>query len=156
LLFGKIQDRNNPQYLQLIQRQKQALLALASSMENQTPPTPPAPQVEEPSYINIDDFAKVQLKVATIIEATKVPKADKLLQLTLDLGTERRTVLSGIAEHYSPEQVIGQQVVLVANLAPRKMRGIESQGMILMASDASGKLLFVQPKELCSAGAEVR
>jgi methionyl-tRNA synthetase len=156
LLFGKIQDRNNPQYLQLIQQQKQALLALASSMENQTPPTPPAPQVEEPSYINIDDFAKVQLKVATIIEATKVPKADKLLQLTLDLGTERRTVLSGIAEHYNPEQVIGQQVILVANLAPRKMRGIESQGMILMASDASGKLLFVQPKELCSTGAEVR
>jgi methionyl-tRNA synthetase len=106
--------------------------------------------------IVFDDFEKIDLRVGKIIEAIKVPKADKLLQLTLDLGFEKRTVVSGIAAHYSPEEVIGKQVTLVANLAPRKMRGIESNGMILMAENAEGKLIFVNPSEEAVNGCSVK
>jgi methionyl-tRNA synthetase len=107
--------------------------------------------------ITFDDFAKLDLRVGTITAAEKVPKADKLLKLSIDLGeAEPRTVVSGIAEHYAPEDIVGQQVVLVANLAPRKMRGVESQGMVLMAEDAAGKLVFVQPKDVVAPGGEVR
>ena len=116
----------------------------------------PANEAASKPLINIDDFAKIDLRAATILEAERVPKADKLLRLLLDLGTEKRTVLSGIAEHFSPEEIVGRQVTLVANLAPRKMRGIESQGMILMASDAGGKLVFVSPTEQTTPGSEVR
>ncbi len=106
--------------------------------------------------IVFDDFEKIDLRVGKIIEAIKVPKADKLLQLTVDLGFEKRTVVSGIAAHYSPEEVIGKQVTLVANLAPRKMRGIESNGMILMAENAEGKLIFVNPSEEAVNGCSVK
>ncbi len=92
-----------------------------------------------------DDFAKLDLRVGTITEAEKVEKADRLLKLTVDLGFEVRTIVSGIAEHFTPEEAKGQHVVVVANLAPRKLRGIESNGMILMAEDSSGKLKFVAP-----------
>ncbi len=95
--------------------------------------------------VNYDDFARMDIRTATIIHAEKVEKADKLLKLTLSLGSEQRTVLSGIAQHYSPEEIIGRQVCLLANLAPRTMRGIESQGMILMAENSEGKLSFVSP-----------
>jgi methionyl-tRNA synthetase len=105
--------------------------------------------------IVFDDFAKIDLKVGTIISAKKVEKADKLLQLEIDLGFEKRTVLSGIAEHFSPEQIEGKQVVVVANLAPRKMRGIESNGMILMAEDKEGKLHFVKPENVIENGSGV-
>ncbi|MNE71578.1 Methionine--tRNA ligase [compost metagenome] len=83
-------------------------------------------------------------------------KADKLLQLEVDLGFEKRTIVSGIALHYQPEEVIGQQVVVVVNLAPRKMRGIESAGMILMGEDAAGKLVFISPKNIVNSGVEVK
>lgn len=106
--------------------------------------------------ITIDDFNKIDLRAGTIIEAKKVEKADKLLQLTIDMGFEIRTVLSGIAMHYKPEDIVGQQVTVVANLAPRKMRGIDSYGMILMAEDADGKLVFVNPKEGISNGSDVK
>ena len=106
--------------------------------------------------ITIDDFAKIDLKVGTILSAEKVEKADKLLNLQIDLGFEKRTILSGIAKHFSPEEIIGKQVVVVANLAPRKMRGIESNGMILMAEDKEGKLHFVKPENLVGNGSEVR
>jgi methionyl-tRNA synthetase len=106
--------------------------------------------------ITIDDFLKIDLRVATIIAAEKVPKADKLLQLTLDLGFEQRTVLSGIALHYAPEEIIGKQVTLVANLAPRKMKGIESKGMILMSEDADCKLVFVNPQQVSTNGGTVQ
>ncbi len=107
--------------------------------------------------ITFDDFAKLDLRVGTIVAAERVPKADKLLKLSIDIGeAQPRTVVSGIAMHYAPEQLQGQQVVLVANLEPRKMRGVESQGMVLMAEDATGKLVFVQPKEVVGPGAEVR
>jgi methionyl-tRNA synthetase len=92
-----------------------------------------------------DDFSKMDLRVATIVAAEKVEKADKLLKLTLDTGIDTRTVVSGIALHFNADEIIGKQVTLLANLAPRKIRGIESNGMILMAEDADGKLVFVQP-----------
>ena len=105
--------------------------------------------------IVFDDFAKIDLKVGTILTAEKVEKADKLLKLSIDLGFETRTIVSGIALHFKPEEIIGKQVVVVANLAPRKMRGIESNGMILMAEDNAGKLHFVNPNEAINPGAPV-
>ena len=105
--------------------------------------------------IGFDDFAKIDLKVGTILSAEKVEKADKLLKLSVDLGFETRTIVSGIALHFKPEDIVGKQVVVVANLAPRKMRGIESQGMILMAEDKAGKLHFVNPHATIDAGSGV-
>ncbi|MEO8820577.1 MAG: methionine--tRNA ligase subunit beta, partial [Ginsengibacter sp.] len=105
--------------------------------------------------IVFDDFAKIDLKVGTIISAEKVEKADKLLKLEIDLGFEKRIILSGIAQHFSPEEITGKQVVVVANLAPRKMRGIESNGMILMAEDEEGKLHFVKPGNVIGNGSGV-
>jgi methionyl-tRNA synthetase len=119
----------------------------------------PAPEIlETPTqeYIGIEDFAKVQLRVAEVLECERIPKADKLLKLTVALGEERRTILSGIAEYYAPEDLIGKRVVVVANLAPRKMRGIESQGMILAATDENGKVVIVTPERLVPSGVEVR
>lgn len=97
--------------------------------------------------IQFDDFAKLDLRTGTIVAAEKVKKANKLLKLTVDLGFEQRTIVSGIAKLYNPEDIIGQTVVVVANLAPKKLRGIESQGMILMAEDQDGNLGFVAPPE---------
>jgi methionyl-tRNA synthetase len=102
-----------------------------------------------------DDFAKLDLRVGSIIAAEKVEKADKLLKLSIDLGSEQRTIVSGIALHFSPEEIVGRQVVVVANLAPRKMRGIESNGMILMAEDGDGRLHFVQPGDKIRPGSGV-
>ena len=97
--------------------------------------------------INFDDFSKLDLRVGHIISAEKMPKADKLLVLQVDLGIEKRTVVSGIAMHFEPSEIIGKQVTLVANLAPRKLRGVESQGMILMTENAKGELVFVNPDQ---------
>ncbi len=105
--------------------------------------------------IAFDDFARIDLKVGTILTAEKVEKADKLLKLEVDLGFEKRAILSGIALHFKPEDIIGKQVVVVANLAARKMKGIESQGMILMAEDRSGVLHFVNPDTLIDNGSVV-
>lgn len=106
--------------------------------------------------IQFDDFMKMDIRVAEIVAAQKVPKADKLLQLELNLGNEKRTVVSGIAQHYNPDDIIGQKVSLLANLAPRKLRGVLSQGMILMAEDASGKLTFVDPGPSSEPGSSIR
>jgi methionyl-tRNA synthetase len=107
----------------------------------QTPESAPAPagatQAAAPAsqIITIDDFVKVELRAATVLEAEKVPKADKLLRLVVDLGeAQPRQILAGIAEHYSPEEVVGRKIIVVANLAPRKLRGLESNGMLLAAS----------------------
>lgn len=97
--------------------------------------------------IAFDDFLKMDVRVATIIAAEKVKKTDKLLKLTLDMGVETRTVVSGIAQHYKPEEIIGQQVCYLANLAPKKIRGVESAGMVLMAENSNGKLVFITPSE---------
>ncbi|MDX1684826.1 MAG: methionine--tRNA ligase [Saprospiraceae bacterium] len=106
--------------------------------------------------INFKDFTKLDLRTATILEADKVEKADKLLKLLVDLGFETRTVVSGIAEYYKPEEVVGQQVVVVTNLAPRKIMGVESQGMILMVENGNGELGFVSPQEGWANGLTIR
>jgi len=103
-----------------------------------------------------DDFAKMDLRVGTILTAEKVAKADKLLKLEVDLGFEKRTIVSGIAQHFSPEEIVGKQITVVANLAPRKLKGIESKGMILMAENTDGKLIFVSPLENTAPGSEVK
>ena len=111
-----------------------------------------APQKPE---ITFDDFAKLDIRTATILEAERVPKADKLLKLLVDTGVDKRTILSGIAEHFAPEDIIGQRVIVLINLAPRKIRGIESQGMILMAG-TDDKLSFIQGIDDLGSGIEVR
>ncbi len=107
------------------------------------------------SEIQFPDFDKLDLRTGIILEAEKVAKADKLLKLQVDLGFEKRTIVSGIALHFKPEDIVGRQVVVVVNLAPRKMKGIESNGMILMAEDKLGKLHFVSPEEKIEAGSSV-
>jgi len=106
--------------------------------------------------INYEDFEKIDLRVGKILEAEKVPKADKLLKLTVDLGFEKRTILSGIAEYYQPEELVGKLVTVVANLAPRKIRGIESQGMLLMAGNDFGKLFNVGPEKDIETGSVIK
>jgi methionyl-tRNA synthetase len=106
--------------------------------------------------MTFDDFQKLDLRVGEVIACEKVPKADKLLHLTIRTGLDERTVLSGIAEHFTPEEVVGRKVTLLANLAPRKIRGIESQGMVLMAESADGSLRFVTPEEGTAAGDTIR
>jgi methionyl-tRNA synthetase len=107
--------------------------------------------------ITYDDFAKLELKVATIVEAKLHPNADKLLVLQIDLGGERRQICAGIKAYYAPEQLIGKQVVVVANLEPRPLRGEISQGMLLAATDpASGKVVIITPIEAVAAGSGVK
>lgn len=106
--------------------------------------------------IAFEDFTKLDIRLGTILEAEKVKKADKLLKLTVDTGIDKRTIVSGIAEHYSPEEVVGKTVSVLLNLAPRKIKGIESEGMILMAEDAEGKLSFMTPEKGFSAGGGIR
>ncbi len=105
--------------------------------------------------IQFDDFAKIDLRVGTILTAEKVEKADKLLKLEVDLGFEKRIIVSGIALHFKPEDIVGKQVTVVCNLAPRKMKGIESNGMILMAEDKDGKLHFVNPESVIAPGVSI-
>lgn len=112
-----------------------------------------SPQIPKPEII-YDDFARLDLRTGIILSAEKVEKADKLLKLEIDLGFEKRTVVSGIAMHFKPGDIIGKQVVVVVNLAPRKMKGITSNGMILMA-ESDGKLIFVNADEGVPPGAKV-
>jgi methionyl-tRNA synthetase len=105
--------------------------------------------------ISFEDFTKLDIRIGTIVSAEKVKKANKLLCLQVDIKDDQRTVVSGIAEHYDPAHIIGQQVILLTNLAPRKIKGIESQGMILMAEDGNGSLKFIQPSEAITNGARV-
>ncbi|HSK12293.1 MAG TPA: methionine--tRNA ligase subunit beta, partial [Phnomibacter sp.] len=153
LLFRKIEESEITVQLEKLHQAK-AGTASASPLPETTANTSPsfAPVKDEIVY---DDFAKLDLRIGTITEAVKVPKADKLLQLTIDLGFETRTIVSGIAQHFEPADIVGKQVTVVANLAPRKMRGIESEGMILMAEDANGKLHFMKPEDHINPGATV-
>ena len=159
LLFRKIEDAEVAAQVEKLR----ANLTQATTAKTENKPTetaaaevaaPAAP--EKKAEISIDDFVKMDLRVGTIMKAEKVEKADKLLKLELDMGDEMRTVVSGIALHFKPEDIIGKQVTVVANLAPRKMKGIESRGMILMAQNPDGKLIFVSPQETAAAGSEVR
>jgi methionyl-tRNA synthetase len=150
LLFRKIDDSEVTAQIEKLQKGE------AASAARDAAPAPAGIRYPEPkAEIIYDDFAKMDLRVGRVLHAEKVEKADKLLKLDVDLGYEKRTVVSGIAMHYKPEEIIGRQVVVVANLAPRKMRGIESKGMILMAEDASGKLHFIQPDGEPGAGSTV-
>jgi methionyl-tRNA synthetase len=165
LLFRKIEDTEVATQVEKLRNNlKQATTA---KMDNNTPAAPQtnaetikteaSPAVPEKKVeISIDEFSKMDLRVGTILKAEKVEKADKLLKLELDMGDEIRTVVSGIALHFKPEDIIGKQVTVVANLAPRKMRGIESKGMILMAQNPDGRLIFVSPLETAAAGSEVK
>jgi len=110
------------------------------------------PQKEEVSF---DDFGRMDIRTATVLEAERVPKTDKLLKLTIDTGIDTRTIVSGIAEYYSPEDMLGKQICILANLAPRKIRGIESKGMILMAKQGDGKMRFITPQEVVTNGAVI-
>lgn len=148
LLFRKIEDDE-------IKFQIEKLKAGLVKKEEQKMEAPKSEIATLKSEIVFDDFAKIDLRVGTIVTAEKVEKADKLLKLSVDLGFETRTIVSGIALHFKPEDIIGKQVVVVANLAPRKMRGIESNGMILMAEDKDGKLHFVNPDSNINSGAPV-
>ncbi|MBE2289305.1 MAG: methionine--tRNA ligase [Chitinophagaceae bacterium] len=163
LLFRKIEDAEvAAQVEKLHDNLKKATMTSDNSGNNNAQQPAEAATAEAPKYlppkpeITIDDFAKIDLRVATILSAEKVEKADKLLKLELDLGYERRTVLSGIAQHFKPEDIVGKQVTVVANLAPRKMKGIESKGMILMAQNMDGGLVFAAPVAAADNGGEVR
>lgn len=147
LLFRKIEDE---EMAFQIEKLKSGVMS-ASEKSEEIKATVPELKTE----IVYDDFGKIDLKTGVILSAQKVPKADKLLQLEVDLGFEKRIILSGIAMHFEPENIIGKQVVVVVNLAPRKIRGIESNGMILMAEDKDGKLYFVQPDNVISPGSKV-
>ncbi len=134
-------------------------VAAAAATQAATVPAPPAaPQVavEEKQYIHIDDFAKVELRVAQILVAERIPKADKLLRLEVDLGYEKRQILAGIAQYYEPEALVGRKIVIVANLAPRKMRGLESNGMLLAASLEGGAPVLAGFLEECPLGARLK
>ncbi|MCK4638486.1 MAG: methionine--tRNA ligase subunit beta, partial [Bacteroidales bacterium] len=101
-------------------------------------------------------FVKLDIRTGTIIEAEKVPKTKKLLKLKIDTGIDKRVIVSGIAEYYKPEDIIGQKISILVNLAPRKLRGIESNGMILMAKNSEGKLCFVSPTDDFHNGSEIK
>jgi methionyl-tRNA synthetase len=156
LLFRKIEDAEVAAQVQKLNDNLK--LAAAALMEHKPaePATPEPVVAEQKPQITFDDFAKIDLRVGTIISAEKVEKADKLLKLRLNMGNEERTVVSGIAMHFKPEDIVGKQVTVVANLAPRKMKGIESQGMILMAENADGKLIFVSPLDTADNGSTVK
>ncbi len=150
LLFRKIEDEEVAAQIEKLKLKSEKS---KKSMENIADQKSSILNIK--SEINFDDFAKIDLRIGTITAAQKVPKADKLLQLEVDLGFEKRTIVSGIALHFTPEDIVGKQVTVVCNLAPRKMRGIESNGMILMAEDKSGKLHFVNPSDKIDEGSSV-
>jgi methionyl-tRNA synthetase len=146
ILYKQVEDEE-------IQKQLDRLEAIKKA-NSQKPETKNINEVK--TDISYEDFDKLDLRVGKILEADKVPKADKLLKLIVDLGFEKRTILSGIAEYYKPEELIGKSVTVVANLAPRKIRGIESQGMLLMAGNDFGKLFIVSPENEIEAGSLVK
>ena len=145
LLFEKIED-------DVIQRQLDKLAATKAANEAAEVAQDVEPQKDT---IQFDDFQKMDIRVSTILAAEKVAKTKKLLKLTIDTGIDKREIVSGIAEHFTPEELVGQQVLVLVNLAPRELKGILSNGMILMAEDASGKLRLLQPGEATHNGAVV-
>jgi methionyl-tRNA synthetase len=153
LLFRKIEDAEISLQVEKLNKNK-----IVTEADKQNEAGNAVGSTDQPiikATIQYDDFAKLDLKVGTITTAEKVAKADKLLKLEVDLGFEKRTIVSGIAQHFTAEEIIGKQVVIVANLAPRKMKGIESNGMILMAEDKAGKLHFVNPDNKIDEGSGV-
>ena len=134
-LFAKIEDEQIQKQIDKLEASKKMNKAEKSSVESQK------------EICQFDDFTKIDLRVGTIVEAEKMPKADRLLILKVDTGIDVRTIVSGIAEHFTPEEVIGKRVTVLTNLAPRKLRGVESEGMLLLTQNKDGKLVFVNPDE---------
>ncbi len=143
LLFEKIEDN-------IIEKQVNKLLRTKKPSKNKTR------VMEQKDTISFEDFTKVDIRTATILEAEKVPKTGKLLKLKINTGVDERTLVAGIAEHFDPAEIIGKQISIVLNLQPRKIRGIESQGMILMAETGEGKLTFVSPTEKIPDGSTIK
>ncbi len=167
ILFAKIQDRKDDTRMALVQTQKEklrAILMAAPTTHDSLPAADPVPDdaeatalspAIEPEMIQYEDFAKLELRTGRILSAEAIPKADKLLKLGIDLGTELRTVVSGIALHFDPVKLVGQDVLVLTNLAPRKLRGVESRGMILMADTPEGGLAFIAPPAGSTPGMRV-
>ena len=148
LLFAKIED-------EAIDAQMAKLAAIKAEMEARAKAEAAkqvAPQKDECTF---EDFEKMDIRTATVLEAERVPKTDKLLKLTIDTGIDRRVIVSGIAEYYKPEDMVGKQICILANLKPRVIRGIESHGMILMAKQGDGTMRFITPQEAVTNGAQV-
>ncbi|MFZ0282051.1 MAG: methionine--tRNA ligase [Bacteroidales bacterium] len=144
LLFEKIEDKEIERQIEKLQATKKANAASSAKLLPAKDP------------VTFDDFSKVDIRTATILEAEKVPKTTKLLRLKIDTGLDVRTIVSGIAEYFEPEKIIGMQISIVANLEPRKIKGIESKGMILMAEDKDGRLVMVSPAEKVSNGSNIK
>jgi methionyl-tRNA synthetase len=144
LLFSKVEDDAIEKQLQKLQKSREMNEAAKAGSK---------PQKDNISY---DEFARMDIRVGKILEAVKVPKTKKLMQLKVDTGIDIRTVVSGISEYFEPEAIIGKQICILANLEPREIKGIKSQGMILLAEDASGKLVFVTPEDIVRPGSEVK
>jgi methionyl-tRNA synthetase len=148
LLFAKIEDS-------VVEAQIAKLHATKAANESsgaQERAYTVKPQKEMCTY---DDFEKLDIRTATVLEAERVPNTDKLLKLTIETGIDRRTIVSGIAESYTPEQMLGKQICILANLQPRVIRGIESKGMILMAEQPDGKMRFITPQEVLADGSQI-
>ena len=145
LLFRKIEDEEISRQVDKLKKGQM------NAEQNGAPQAAP----EGKPVIQFDDFARLEMKAGTVLACEKVEKADKLLKLEVDLGPEKRTIVSGIAQHYKPEEMVGKQVIVVTNLAPRKMKGIESQGMILTAEDRDGALKLLCPEAGVSPGSPV-
>lgn len=143
LLFDKIEDSE-------IEAQTNRLARIKE--ENKLKTWKPEPQADD---VDFDTFMKADLRVGTVLECSRVPKADKLLQFLIDDGMEKRTIVSGIAKYYEPEQLVGKQVVFIANLPPRKLKGVVSQGMILSAQDRDGRLVVISPSDTVTPGVKV-
>ena len=143
LLFAKIEDKDIQVQLDKLEATKQT-----NEQENKVV----EPQKET---VEFDDFTKLDIRIGTILEAEKVAKTKKLLKLKVDVGLDIRTIVSGIAESFKPEDIIGQRVSVLVNLAPRTIRGVESQGMILMADTTDGKLAFIEPEKDVENGESV-
>ncbi|MCL2728278.1 MAG: methionine--tRNA ligase [Bacteroidales bacterium] len=151
LLFDKIEDEVVQAQVAKLEATRQDNTVPEPDASAQLTPAPPPcePQKAECSY---DDFTKMDIRTAIVLEAERVPKTDKLLKLTINTGIDVRTIVSGIAEYYTPEQMIGKEICILANLAPRAIRGITSQGMILMAKQPDGNMRFITPQESLGAG----
>lgn len=149
LLFAKVEDDVIHAQLDKLAATKQANLKEAAA---NAIPAPVEPQKSECTF---EDFEKMDIRTATVLEAERVPKTDKLLKLTIDTGIDKRVIVSGIAQYYTPEEMIGKQISILANLVPRKIRGIESKGMILMARQSDGKMRFITPAERLDNGATI-
>ena len=152
LLFSKIEDSVIDAQIAKLNATKAANEAAAKAAEAEEAAHKVEPQKPE---VTFEDFGAMDIRTATVLEAERVPKTDKLLKLTIDTGIDKRVIVSGIAEYYSPEDMLGKQICILANLKPRMIRGIESKGMILMAKQGDGTMRLVTPSEAVSNGAVI-